>query len=85
MVDAQDREARDPEVRDPEVQLPETRDPFDRLEVLKVLGDNTRYAIYLELARSPMPLAARSRLAGSGLGSGSNSRDDAGDATGSTV
>jgi predicted ArsR family transcriptional regulator len=28
-----------------------------RLEVLKALGDNTRYAIYLELARSP---AARS-------------------------
>jgi len=31
--------------------------PSDRLEVLKVLGDNTRYAIYLELARSPKPLA----------------------------
>ena len=28
-----------------------------RLEILKTLGDNTRYAIYLELARSPMPLA----------------------------
>lgn len=28
-----------------------------RLEVLKALGDNTRYAIYLELARSPRPLA----------------------------
>jgi len=27
------------------------------LDVLKVLGDNTRYAIYLELARSPRPLA----------------------------
>lgn len=27
-----------------------------RLEVLKTLGDNTRYAIYLELARSPRPL-----------------------------
>ena len=26
----------------------------DRLEVFKVLGDNTRYAIYLELARSPV-------------------------------
>jgi predicted ArsR family transcriptional regulator len=25
--------------------------------VLKALGDNTRYAIYLELARSPVPLA----------------------------
>jgi predicted ArsR family transcriptional regulator len=31
--------------------------PVERLEVLKVLGDNTRYAIYLELARSPQPLA----------------------------
>jgi predicted ArsR family transcriptional regulator len=28
-----------------------------RLDVLKALGDNTRYAIYLELARSPTPLA----------------------------
>ena len=28
-----------------------------RLEILKTLGDNTRYAIYLELARSPQPLA----------------------------
>ena len=27
-----------------------------RLDVLKALGDNTRYAIYLELARSPRPL-----------------------------
>ena len=27
------------------------------LGVLKALGDNTRYAIYLELARSPIPLA----------------------------
>jgi predicted ArsR family transcriptional regulator len=27
------------------------------LDVLKALGDNTRYAIYLELARSPIPLA----------------------------
>src|SRR5215207_6062859 len=25
------------------------------LDVLKALGDNTRYAIYLELARSPAP------------------------------
>ena len=37
--------------------MPDSEDPFDRLEVLKVLGDNTRYAIYLELARSPHPLA----------------------------
>jgi predicted ArsR family transcriptional regulator len=28
-----------------------------RLDLLKTLGDNTRYAIYLELARSPAPLA----------------------------
>ena len=28
-----------------------------RLDVLKALGDNTRYAIYLELVRSPRPLA----------------------------
>jgi predicted ArsR family transcriptional regulator len=28
-----------------------------RLDLLKTLGDNTRYAIYLELARSPRPLA----------------------------
>ncbi|HEY2815185.1 MAG TPA: helix-turn-helix domain-containing protein [Acidimicrobiales bacterium] len=28
-----------------------------RLDVLKTLGDNTRYAIYLELARAPHPLA----------------------------
>lgn len=27
------------------------------LDVLKALGDNTRYAIYLELARSPRPLS----------------------------
>ena len=28
-----------------------------RLDLLKTLGDNTRYAIYLELARAPSPLA----------------------------
>ena len=28
-----------------------------RLDILKALGDNTRYAIYLELARSPIPLS----------------------------
>ncbi len=32
-------------------------DPPGRLDLLKALGDNTRYAIYLELARSPRPLA----------------------------
>lgn len=31
--------------------------PAGRLDVLKALGDNTRYAIYLELARSPLPLS----------------------------
>jgi predicted ArsR family transcriptional regulator len=34
---------------------PDTGAP--RLELLKALGDNTRYAIYLELARAPSPLA----------------------------
>ena len=28
-----------------------------RLALLKTLGDNTRYAIYLEIARSPAPLS----------------------------
>lgn len=28
-----------------------------RLDLLKTLGDNTRYAIYLEIARSPAPLS----------------------------
>lgn len=32
-------------------------DDAARLAVFKALGDNTRYAIYLELARSPKPLA----------------------------
>ena len=31
--------------------------PAPRLEILKALGDNTRYAIYLELARATSPLA----------------------------
>src|SRR2546429_6651535 len=30
---------------------------MDRLPVFKALGDNTRYAIYLELARSSRPLS----------------------------
>jgi predicted ArsR family transcriptional regulator len=38
-----------------EAALPRPAAP--RLAVLKALGDNTRYAIYLELARSPRPLA----------------------------
>lgn len=29
----------------------------NRLDVFKTLGDNTRYAIYLEIARSPKPLS----------------------------
>src|SRR5437588_12159398 len=32
-------------------------EPQARLAVLKALGDNTRYAIYLELARSASPLS----------------------------
>ena len=32
---------------------PTTEVPAPRLELLKALGDNTRYAIYLELARAP--------------------------------
>jgi predicted ArsR family transcriptional regulator len=32
-------------------------DGASRLDLLKALGDNTRYAIYLELARSAVPLA----------------------------
>ena len=31
--------------------------PAAPLDLLKALGDNTRYAIYLELARSPLPLS----------------------------
>jgi predicted ArsR family transcriptional regulator len=33
-----------------------SQEPAPRLAVLKALGDNTRYAIYLELARSSRPL-----------------------------
>lgn len=36
---------------------PGTASAVSRLDVLKTLGDNTRYAIYLELARSPRPLS----------------------------
>jgi predicted ArsR family transcriptional regulator len=38
-----------------------------RLDVFKALGDNTRYAIYLELARSPRPLATTEVAAPLGL------------------
>jgi predicted ArsR family transcriptional regulator len=37
--------------------LPPTRSGPPQLDLLKALGDNTRYAIYLELARSARPLA----------------------------
>ena len=49
----------DPEIPDRLVDDPGTcvgTEPA-RLAVLKALGDNTRYAIFLELARSPRPLA----------------------------
>lgn len=39
----------------------------DRLDLLKALGDNTRYAIYLELARSPRPLSTADIAATLGL------------------
>jgi predicted ArsR family transcriptional regulator len=39
-----------------EHQIDLTDGPPPRLDILKALGDNTRYAIYLELARSPLPL-----------------------------
>ena len=38
-----------------------------RLDVFKALGDNTRYAIYLELARSPQPLATAEVASSLGL------------------
>jgi predicted ArsR family transcriptional regulator len=38
-----------------------------RLDVFKALGDNTRYAIYLELARSPHPLTTAQIAEGLGL------------------
>jgi predicted ArsR family transcriptional regulator len=40
--------------RNEDSHAPDRRSP--RLDILKALGDNTRYAIYLELARSPLPL-----------------------------
>ena len=38
-------------------QMDDAASTVSRLDVLKALGDNTRYAIYLELARAPAPLA----------------------------
>ncbi|MFQ5557536.1 MAG: helix-turn-helix transcriptional regulator [Acidimicrobiales bacterium] len=43
-------------MNDPGTAARDARDD-DRLEVFKALGDDTRYAIYLELARSATPLA----------------------------
>jgi predicted ArsR family transcriptional regulator len=40
----------------PATTRPTPREAPVRLDLLKALGDNTRYAIYLELARSPLPL-----------------------------
>jgi predicted ArsR family transcriptional regulator len=45
--------------------MSESREP--RLDLLKALGDNTRYAIYLELARSSKPLATADIADGLGL------------------
>ncbi len=36
---------------------PDEEPPARRLDLLKALGDNTRYAVYLELARSSRPLS----------------------------
>lgn len=41
--------------------------PGGRLDLLKALGDNTRYAIYLEMARSPRPLSTSDVAATLGL------------------
>jgi predicted ArsR family transcriptional regulator len=41
----------------PSAPLSPSSEGVPRLDLLKALGDNTRYAIYLELARSPRPLA----------------------------
>ena len=41
----------------PATPRPTPREAPARLDLLKALGDNTRYAIYLELARSPLPLS----------------------------
>ncbi len=45
--------------------VPAARGP--QLELFKALGDNTRYAIYLELVRSPRPLATAEIAATLGL------------------
>ena len=43
--------------RDASPTAPAAVDGLSQLDLLKALGDNTRYAIYLELARSARPLA----------------------------
>jgi predicted ArsR family transcriptional regulator len=61
-MDVEERPEEQPEAR-PHMQAgeldappePEPARPSARLAVLKALGDNTRYAIYLELARSQSP------------------------------
>lgn len=45
-----------PEHSEPAVPAAPEIDPNVRLDLFKTLGDNTRYAIFLELARSPRPL-----------------------------
>jgi predicted ArsR family transcriptional regulator len=47
--------------------VPEESERVARLDLLKTLGDNTRYAIYLELARSSRPLATADIAASLGL------------------
>ena len=46
----------DPIGETPERPVSGRDDPAARLQLFKTLGDNTRYAIYLELARSTRPL-----------------------------
>ncbi|MDZ7679482.1 MAG: helix-turn-helix domain-containing protein [Acidimicrobiales bacterium] len=43
--------------QEPSPAAPRSGDRPARLAILKALGDNTRYAIYLELARSPVPMS----------------------------
>ena len=47
----------DPTSDPPGEQAGEQAGEVASLDVLKALGDNTRYAIYLELVRAPAPLA----------------------------
>ncbi|MPY93405.1 MAG: helix-turn-helix domain-containing protein [Acidimicrobiia bacterium] len=55
-------------VTDPAARIArEAEDGSERLDVLKALGDNTRYAIYLELARAPHPRSTTEVAATLGL------------------